>query len=78
MKKSFIEKLKGETPPIGTLITLNSPEVAEIFSASGFDWLFVDMEHGTIFPHPQRNILFKQLAMVAQQSLEYQKTAPFG
>lgn len=32
---------------IGTMLTLNSPEVAEILSSVGFDWLFIDAEHST-------------------------------
>jgi 2-keto-3-deoxy-L-rhamnonate aldolase RhmA len=35
-------------PAIGTLITLDSPEVIEIISQCGFDWLFLDMEHGAL------------------------------
>lgn len=31
---------------IGTLVSLPSPEVVEILVAAGFDWLFIDMEHG--------------------------------
>jgi 2-keto-3-deoxy-L-rhamnonate aldolase RhmA len=31
---------------IGTMVTLSSPEVAEIMAEVGFDWLFVDGEHG--------------------------------
>ncbi len=31
---------------VGTMITLPSPEVAEIMAAVGFDWLFLDGEHG--------------------------------
>ena len=30
----------------GTLLTLASPEVAELLAGVGFDWLFVDAEHG--------------------------------
>ena len=30
---------------IGTMITLTSPEVAEIMAEVGFDWLFLDAEH---------------------------------
>lgn len=39
--------LQGERL-IGTLISLPSPELAEIASDAGFDWLFIDMEHGAI------------------------------
>jgi 2-keto-3-deoxy-L-rhamnonate aldolase RhmA len=31
---------------IGTLISLPSPEVAELLAEVGFDWLFIDTEHG--------------------------------
>ncbi len=37
--------LKGDRL-IGTLLSLPSPELAEIASDAGFDWLFLDMEHG--------------------------------
>ncbi len=33
---------------IGTIITLPSPEIAEIYSKSGFDWLFIDLEHSVL------------------------------
>jgi 2-keto-3-deoxy-L-rhamnonate aldolase RhmA len=45
---SFINKLKQAAPPVGLLLTFNAPEVAEILSLCGFDWLFIDMEHGAI------------------------------
>jgi len=48
MTQSFRKKLiEGETL-IGTLITIPSPTVAEIMVQSGFDWLFIDMEHSAI------------------------------
>lgn len=48
MAHSFRKKLiEGETL-IGTLITIPSPTVAEIMVHSGFDWLFIDMEHSSI------------------------------
>jgi 2-dehydro-3-deoxyglucarate aldolase/4-hydroxy-2-oxoheptanedioate aldolase len=33
---------------IGTLLTLGSPDVAEILSTEDFDWLFIDMEHAPL------------------------------
>ena len=39
----------GETL-VGTMVTLNSPQAAEILSAAGFDWLFIDTEHGAHGP----------------------------
>jgi 2-keto-3-deoxy-L-rhamnonate aldolase RhmA len=50
MKHSFRDKLKTGDLLVGTLITLPAPEVAEIFSRAGFDWLFIDMEHSQLDP----------------------------
>lgn len=36
---------------LGTILSLNSPDVAEILSGIGFDWLFIDAEHSTLDPH---------------------------
>jgi len=33
---------------IGTLVTTASPEVAEVLALAGFDWLFIDLEHGSL------------------------------
>ncbi|HUS86142.1 MAG TPA: aldolase/citrate lyase family protein [Bacteroidales bacterium] len=33
---------------IGTIITLDSPQVAEMISETGFDWVMIDMEHSTL------------------------------
>jgi 2-dehydro-3-deoxyglucarate aldolase len=41
--------LAGETL-CGTLLTLNAPEVADLLAGAGFDWLFVDAEHGVLEP----------------------------
>lgn len=46
-KPSFTEQIKNHPPLIGTIVTLESPEVAEMLSQCGFDWLFFDMEHST-------------------------------
>ena len=35
---------------VGTIVSLNSPQVAEIMADAGFDWLFVDAEHGAYGP----------------------------
>ncbi|MCE7996405.1 MAG: 2,4-dihydroxyhept-2-ene-1,7-dioic acid aldolase [Roseivirga sp.] len=32
----------------GTILSLPSPEVAEAMALAGFDWLFIDLEHGTM------------------------------
>ncbi|MEZ0539659.1 HpcH/HpaI aldolase family protein [Fibrella arboris] len=48
MKLSFKEKLRGNKPLVGTLASLPSPELTELLSLAGFDWLFIDMEHGAL------------------------------
>jgi 2-dehydro-3-deoxyglucarate aldolase len=48
MKSSFKNELARRVPLIGTIMTLPSPEIAEILCSAGFDWLFVDLEHGTL------------------------------
>jgi 2-dehydro-3-deoxyglucarate aldolase/4-hydroxy-2-oxoheptanedioate aldolase len=42
------QKLEEGKPLIGTVQTLNSPEVTEILAAVGFDWLFIDLEHSIL------------------------------
>ena len=41
--------LRGEIL-IGTILSMPSPEVAEVLASAGFDWLFVDVEHGAMGP----------------------------
>jgi 2-keto-3-deoxy-L-rhamnonate aldolase RhmA len=63
MKTSFVQKLRDGAPPdgapldsappdgaplIGTLVSLPLPEISEMLSQVGFDWLFIDMEHSTL------------------------------
>ena len=42
------EKLRTETPTIGSWITLAHPAIAEIMARAGVDWLTVDLEHSVI------------------------------
>jgi len=46
--RRFREQMKNGEQLLGTLLSLPSPEVAEICAKAGFDWLFIDMEHGTL------------------------------
>lgn len=48
MSAPFRERLRRGDRLVGTLLSLPSPELAEIASGAGFDWLFVDMEHGAL------------------------------
>ncbi|WP_420385983.1 HpcH/HpaI aldolase family protein [Roseivirga sp.] len=42
------KRLQSGDQLLGTLLSLPSPEIAEMMSQVGFDWLFIDLEHG---PH---------------------------
>jgi len=46
--KKFRERLLDRELLIGTIISLPVPELAAAACRAGFDWLFLDMEHGTI------------------------------
>lgn len=48
MSAPFRERLRRKDRLVGTLLGLPSPELAEIAADAGFDWLFVDMEHGAL------------------------------
>ena len=48
MDSGFITALRGGRRLVGTIVGLPSPEVAEIMAGAGFDWLFIDAEHGPI------------------------------
>jgi len=40
--------LRTSQPLIGTLLTVASPEIAEAMALLGFDWVFIDLEHGSL------------------------------
>ena len=48
MNRTFKQKLVGGELLVGSVITLSSPEISEIFSDVGFDWLFIDLEHSAL------------------------------
>src|SRR5215471_13325539 len=48
MAASLKNALQQPKPLIGTLLTTASPEVAEVLALAGFDWLFIDLEHGSL------------------------------
>jgi 2-dehydro-3-deoxyglucarate aldolase len=45
---SFRKRLWARESLIGTMVTLPVPAIAEILADLGFDWLFVDGEHGPL------------------------------
>ena len=41
-------RLKEDRPCIGILVTMPSVPLTQTLAAAGFDWLFIDMEHGPL------------------------------
>lgn len=48
MPEDFRTRLRNGELLCGTMLTLPTPAVAEILADAGFDWLFVDGEHGPL------------------------------
>jgi len=48
MSDTFTDKLRCGGTVIGSVLTLPSPEIAEILSGSGFDFLIADAEHSAL------------------------------
>ena len=45
---NFAERLRHNELLLGTMLTIPSPEVAEMVAKCGFDWLFMDGEHAPL------------------------------
>ncbi len=54
---TFVNDLKAGRLLIGTIVALPSPEVAEILARVGYDWLFLDAEHGPFAPQDALGML---------------------
>jgi len=52
MITDFRSRLRNRELLIGTIVTLTTPETAEILAEAGFDWFFLDGEHG-VFEAPE-------------------------
>src|SRR5262245_40911922 len=48
MKSDFRTRLRRGDRLLGTIVTLPCPSAAEILAGVGFDWLFIDGEHGPL------------------------------
>jgi 2-keto-3-deoxy-L-rhamnonate aldolase RhmA len=47
-RRSFRARLRAGEKLVGTIVTLPIAGVAEIAAEAGFDWLWIDMEHGPL------------------------------
>lgn len=50
MNTRLRQRLSSGETLLGTLVGMPSPEVVEVLAASGYDWLFLDGEHGGVEP----------------------------
>ena len=48
MTDNFRTRLKRGERLLGTMVTLPTASTAEIMADAGFDWLFIDNEHGPL------------------------------
>ncbi len=53
----FADRLRAKEVLVGTLVSLPSPEICELLSHVGYDWLFIDAEHGAFNPQQAQNML---------------------
>ncbi len=56
------EQLRAGAASIGSWIQIPHPSIAEILGRAGYDWVAVDMEHGTVSAH-QLPDLFRALEL---------------
>jgi len=57
MKTSFHQRLRDGQSLAGILLTTGSREVAEVIQHAGFDWVFIDTEHGVLDPADVQGVL---------------------
>ena len=59
MKKinNFAKRLRSGETLIGSLVSLASAEICELLASIGYDWLFIDAEHGAFNPQQAQAML---------------------
>jgi 2-dehydro-3-deoxyglucarate aldolase/4-hydroxy-2-oxoheptanedioate aldolase len=57
MNLNFRKRLKEGELLVGSLVTIPSPGVAEVMAEVGFDWLFIDTEHGAFNAQEAQDLL---------------------
>lgn len=55
--QNFASRLRAGNILTGTLVSLPSPEICELLGHVGFDWLFIDAEHGAFNPQQAQSML---------------------
>ena len=54
---NLAERLRSKETLTGTLVSLPSPEICELLASIGYDWLFIDAEHGAFNPQQAQGML---------------------
>ncbi|NKB35635.1 MAG: 2,4-dihydroxyhept-2-ene-1,7-dioic acid aldolase [Gammaproteobacteria bacterium] len=49
--KSFAQRIRDAELMLGTVVGIGSSEISELLAACGYDWLFIDAEHGGFDPY---------------------------
>jgi 2-keto-3-deoxy-L-rhamnonate aldolase RhmA len=57
LDRAFRHRLRAGETLTGMLCTLGSPDAVEVLAGCGFEWLFLDGEHGTFDDHGLRDAL---------------------
>ncbi|MDX1519407.1 MAG: aldolase/citrate lyase family protein, partial [Gammaproteobacteria bacterium] len=55
--KRLAQRLREGETLIGTLVSLHCSDTTELLARSGFDWLFIDAEHGAFTPGQAKSLL---------------------
>ena len=54
---NFADRLRAGDTLTGTLVSLPSAEICELLGEVGYDWLFIDAEHGAFNPQQAQSML---------------------
>ncbi|HMV32084.1 MAG TPA: aldolase/citrate lyase family protein [Gemmatimonadales bacterium] len=55
---TFRARLRRGERLCGTLLSIGAPEVADLLAGAGFDWIFLDAEHGALDPRGVLELLY--------------------
>ncbi len=55
--RKLARRLRDGETLIGTMVTLLCADTAELLAGAGFDWLFIDAEHGAFTPEQAKPLL---------------------
>ena len=53
----ILSQIKSGKTAVGLNIPINSPHLVEFFGSMGFDWVFIDCEHGSMTDSEAENMI---------------------